>query len=166
MAQSTHKDSDASTLESKFRRQWLVLSVLWLAIAIGYLTANWQEIYPKRPYYLMTPSETGENLDTWYSKDEEASVFALKQRLHMPDAEEIRVHENILLVPAGTGAAKRAELIEKARAMRMTLDERYTRTQVYRFAPMVLLFVLGPPLMLLLLGRLAKWAMLRWVGGS
>ena len=144
----------------------MILSLLWLAIAIGYLTANWQEIYPERPQYLMAPSETGETLNTWYSRDEAASAMVLKQQLHMDDAEEVQVHDNILLVPAGTGEAKRAELIQKASDMRLTLDERYTRTLIYRFAPMLLLFLLGPPLLLLLLGRLAKWAMLRWVGGS
>jgi len=165
MAIANPNDPQTSSLERKFWRQWLFLSTLWLVIALAYLMVNWQEIYPKRPYYLLAPDQAAESLNTWYTMDEEASVRSLKHQLHMPDAEELRVEGNILLLPKGIGEAKREHLLEQARAMRLTLDERFVRTIVYRFAPMVLLFLLAPPFALMLLGRLAKWAMLRWVGG-
>jgi hypothetical protein len=133
-------------------------------MALAHLITDWQEIYPKRPFYLLVPNQSGEALDTWYSTDEQASVQAFMRRHQMADAEEIRVGENVLLVPKGASEKQRALFIEKAEAMRLTLDERFVRTIVYRFAPMVLLFILGPPLALIALGRLAYWAMRRFVG--
>ena len=166
MARATSNESQDSPLKRKLWRQWAVLSVLWIVIALSHLIANWQEIYPKRPFYLLVPNQSGETLDTWYTTDAQASVQAFKRRHRMADAEEIRVGENVLLLPKGAAEQRRAFFLEKAEAMRLTLDERFVRTIVYRFVPMVLLFILGPPFALILLGRLAFWAMRRFVGGT
>ena len=164
MAGTNSDESQDSPLKRKLWLQWAVLSALWIVLALVHLTTNWQEIYPKRPFYLLVPNQSGETLDTWYTTDAQASVQSFKQRYKMAGAEEIRVGENVLLVPKGASEKQRASLVEKAEAMRLTLDERFVRTIVYRFAPMVLLFILGPPLALILLGRLAYWAMRRFVG--
>ena len=165
MAPANPNDSQPSSLKRRLWRRWALLSGLWIVIALAYLIANWQEIYPKRPYYLLVPDETGAALSTWASTDEGASVQSFKRLHNLADAEELRVGENLLLLPKGLGQAQRQFFVEEAKAMRVTLQERHIRTIVYRFLPVLLLFVLGPPFALILLGRLAGWALGRWVGG-
>jgi len=164
MARANSNESQDSPLKRKLWRQWAVLAVLWIVIALTYLISNWQEIYPRRPFYLLVPNQSGEALDTWYTADPQASVQAFKRRHQMADAEEIRVRENLLLLPKAASGQRRTFWLEKAEVMGVTLDERFFRTIVYRFAPMVLLFILGPPFALILLARLAYWAMRRFVG--
>ncbi len=159
------RHSGKPDLATRLRRAWLVFSVLWVLGAVGYATYAWDRIYPERPNYLIVPNETREKLVVWYSTDAAVPVDQFKREHQITNADEVSLGRNTLLLPRDLSAEQKKDFLIRARDMDGYLVERFYRGIAFRFVPILLLFVLGPPLLVLLLGRATRMALIRWVGG-
>jgi len=151
-------------LANKIVRGWAAASLLWIVVALGVLYANWDDIYPVQPSYVIAPTQARDKLVAWYSTKENAPINTFKREHGIAGADEVPIGRNILLLPHDLSAAQRQDFTVRARTMQQTLLHRFYRGIAMRFFPILLLVVLGPPMLLLFIGRGLRALLRRWVG--
>ena len=150
-------------LEARLWRFWLAASAFWVLATCFYALINWTEIYPHRPAYLIAPNEKQEKLVVWYTDDAAATVDQFARKRGYINAQSVAVGRNTLLLPGNLGEAQKQDFIERAGKMEVYLNEQFYRSVLFRFIPLLLLCIFGPPLVILLLGRLMRGILLRWL---
>ena len=162
MSESSNS-TPGSSLQSKIWRAWVIFAIGWIAAASTFVYFGWQEIYPERPTYLIALDDAGEKLVVWYATDPAQSVEAFVRERGLEAVEQTAVGDNTLVLPEGLEAAKREDLIKRARDLEFFLNERFVRGIYFRFVPILIISIFGPPLILLLLGRSARSLLIRWL---
>ena len=152
-------------LEARLWRIWLAASVFWVLATCIYALANWTEIYPHRPAYLIAPNKEQEKLVVWYADDGAPTVDQFTHERGFVDAQFVAVGRNTLLLPGNLGEAQKRNFIERAGKMEVYLNERFYRGVLFRFVPLLLLCIFGLPLVILLLGRSMRGILLCWLAG-
>ena len=154
---------DKPSLQSRLRRGWVFFLLAWVIGSALFVTVGWDEIYPERPAYIIALDDAGEKLVVWYASDAGQSAESFVRERGLGRVDQIAVGPNTLVLPADLEPANREDLIDRARKMEIYLDERFMRGILFRFIPIVIFLILGPPLIVLLLGRALRSLMVRWL---
>ena len=151
-------------MAGRIERGWAVGSLLWIVCALTALYVYWDDIYPVQPSYVIAPTQARDKLAAWYSTDENAPLDAFKRDHAIAGAQEVPIGRNVLLLPDDLSPTQSLDFTARARTMEQTLLHRFYRGVAMRFFPLLVIMVLGPPVLLLFLGRGLRAFLTRWVG--
>ncbi len=151
------------TLATKLWRGWAAASLIWVIAVLGVLFLRWDDIYPTHPNYLIVPDDARDKLVVWYSNDESVPIGQYKRDRGLGQAEEVTIGRNVLLLPSDLTPAQKQDFTRRARDMEQVLLHRFHRGVAMRFLPIVLIIALGPPLLLIFVGKCVRRLLTRWM---